>query len=138
MTRRTRRFSPRNAKPFSSLFIPPEREPFSTPWNDDTHAQPSLPTPGAQPGPQRDLADALGQFLQASDWLAGLRVLLSHPVLLTERVSKLLREGADAARRRGSVADEIVMLTHLVFLEDVRRRGFFVVHNELYDKSAGH
>jgi hypothetical protein len=88
--------------------------------------------------PQRDLADAIGKFLQASDWLAGLRVLLSHPVLLTERVSKVLRDGADVSRRQGNVADEIMMLTHLVFLEEVRRRGFFAVHSELYDKSAGH
>lgn len=106
MTRRTRRFSPRNGN----------------------HRIP----------PQRDLADALGKFLQASDWLAGLRVLLSHPVLLTERVSKVLREGAESSRRQGNVADEIVMREHLIFLEEVRRRGFFVVHNELYDKSAGH
>ena len=82
------------------------------------------------------LADALGKFLQASDWLAGLRVLLSHPVLFTERASKLLREGADAMRRQGNAADEMVMLTHLIFLEGVRERGFFVVHNELYDKSV--
>jgi hypothetical protein len=92
----------------------------------------------ADTSPQRDLADALGKYLQASDWLAGLRVLLSHPVLLTERVSKLLRDGADASRRQGNIADEIMMLTHLIFLEDVRRRGFFVVLNELYDKSVGH
>lgn len=135
MTRRTRRFSPRNAKPFSSLFTPLERERFSTPRNHDTQEPLSLPRLGNQ-GAQRDLADALGKFLQASDWLAGLRVLLSHPVLLTEHVSKLLREGADDLRRQGNVADEIVMLTHLVFLEEVRQRGFFVVHSELYDKSA--
>ena len=135
MTRRTRHFSPRNAKPFSSLFTPPEREQFSTPRNHDTQEPPSLLRPGNQRA-QYDLADALGKFLQASDWLAGLRVLLSHPVLLTERASKLLSEGADDLRRQGNVADEIVMLTHLVFLEDVRRHGFFVVLNELYDKSA--
>lgn len=110
MTRRPRQVSPPGEKPFSSRSTPS----------------------------QRDLADALGKYLKASDWLAGLRVLLSHPVLLTERVSKLLREGADAARRQGNVADETMMLTHLVFLEDVRRRGFFVVHNDLYDKSAKH
>ena len=86
--------------------------------------------------PQSELADALGQFLRASDWLASLRVLLSHPVLLTERVSKLLREGADASRREDNITDEISMLTHLIFLEDVRRRGFFVVLNELYEKGA--
>lgn len=137
MTRRTRRFSPRKAKPVSPRSTPLEREQFSTPRNHDTQAQAS-PSGTGNPGAQRALADALGQFLQASDWLAGLRVLLSHPVLLTERVSKLLRDGADASRRRGNVADEIMMLTHLVFLEEVRRRGFFVILNELYDKSAGH
>ena len=81
--------------------------------------------------PQRELADALGKFLRATDWLESLRVLLSHPVLLTEGVSNLLHESAETSHLRGNIGDEVMMLTHLAFLEDVRWRGFFAVLNDL-------
>lgn len=103
MTYRSRRPSPRLAYPF-----------------------PPLDTPS-----QRALADALGKFLRAPDWLESLRVLLSHPVLLTEGVNNLLHEIADTSHLLGNIGDEVMMLTHLAFLEDVRRRGFFAVLNDL-------
>lgn len=128
---------PRLEYPFPLLGIPPQLEELSLAHQELDSQAYSLSALGT-PGAQRELADALGQFLRASDWLASLRVLLSRPMLLTEYVSKLLHEGAEVSRVRGNTADEISMLTHLAFLEDVRRRGFFAVLNELQEKNARH
>ena len=138
MTDRSWRPFPRFSYSFTPSGIPLQYEEGSfAPWSYDTQAPFSL-AEWADPGPQRELADALGKFLRAPDWLASLRVLLSHPVLLTERVSTLLREGAECSQRRGAIADEISMLTHLAFLEYVSQRGFFTVLNELQEKDMRH
>jgi hypothetical protein len=138
MTDRSRRPFPRFSYSFTPSGVPLQYEEGSfPPWGYDAQAPFSLAEPG-NPGPQRELADALGKFLRAPDWLASLRVLLSHPVLLTERVSNLLREGAEFSQRRGDIADEISMLTHLAFLEYVSQRGFFTVLNELQEKNVKH
>jgi hypothetical protein len=138
MTDRSWRPFPRFSYSFTPSGIPLQYEeaPFP-PWGYDAQAQFSLAELG-DPAPQRELADALGKFLRAPDWLASLRVLLSHPVLLTERVSTLLREGAECSQRRGDIEDEISMLTHLAFLEHVSQRGFFTVLNELQEKNVRH
>ena len=138
MTDRSWRQFPRFSYAFTPSGIPLQYEEGSFPlWDYDAQAPFSLAELG-NPAPQRELADALGKFLRAPDWLASLRVLLSHPVLLTERVSALLREGAESSQRRGDIADEISMLTHLAFLEYVSQRGFFTVLNELQERNVKH
>lgn len=138
MTEQSRRPFPRFSYSFTPSGIPLQyEEALFPPWGYDAQVQFSLAEVG-DPAPQRELADALGKFLRAPDWLASLRVLLSHPVLLTERVGTLLREGAETSHLLGNIGDEVMMLSHLAFLEYVSQRGFFTVLNELQEKNVKH
>ncbi|HEU5370552.1 MAG TPA: hypothetical protein VFU69_18915 [Ktedonobacterales bacterium] len=75
------------------------------------------------------LAQALRQFLQATDYLEACEVAVHNPILLLESAPELLRATVEEAERRGDEADKDMLLSYLKVLELARETNIGSIGN---------